>query len=441
MLRYTATRLLLIPPKLFVIILVLFGVLNLAGAPSLDSGESATAGGAAAWATFRRQYHLDLPVLVNLRWLTSTETVREWTSAANGVDPVARVAAQDLLDDYGVEAIPGLIAEVRLGADPGVRADASRRLGALVSERKEWIWAADAPGAEVARKTDQWAEWWKANSARLERSPAGKLEQTLLETRLAFYLCNLVHLDLGESSVTRQPVFDAILARLPCSLLLTGSSLTLAYLLALPIGVYSAVRRGSRLDIVLTIVLFALFSLPAFFTATTLLQVFATGVGRWFPNGGLTTPDTASYTALERIIDVAWHLVLPVATYTSGVLAFLSRYARVGVLDVIRSDHVRTARAKGLEEGVVILRHAARNGLLPILTVLGSLLATLVGGSVIIETVFSLPGMGLYLFESIGSRDYNAVMGVLILSSAMTLVGVFLADLAYAVADPRVSFD
>jgi peptide/nickel transport system permease protein len=161
----------------------------------------------------------------------------------------------------------------------------------------------------------------------------------------------------------------------------------------------------------------------------------------WFPTGGFESADPEWRTTLQRGGDVAWHLVLPVATYTAASLAALSRYARVGIVDVIRADYVRTARAKGLHEAVVIVKHAARNGMMPILTLLGTLLPTLFGGSVVIEVVFNIPGMGRYLFESIGYRDYNAVMAVLLSASGLALLGVLVSDLSYALVDPRVSFD
>ncbi len=133
--------------------------------------------------------------------------------------------------------------------------------------------------------------------------------------------------------------------------------------------------------------------------------------------------------------------MLPVVTYTAGTLAALSRYARTGVIDVIRADYVRTARAKGLAEPVVIVKHAARNGMIPILTLLASLLPVLVGGSVVIEVIFNIPGMGLYLFEGINFRDYNRVMAVLLASSALSLLGLLLSDVAYALVDPRITFE
>ena len=165
------------------------------------------------------------------------------------------------------------------------------------------------------------------------------------------------------------------------------------------------------------------------------------GVMKLFPNIGFSSLDTESMTTLELIQDVFMHVVLPIVCMSYGGLAALSRYARTGLLDIIRADFIRTARAKGLPEGVVIIKHAARNGMIPILTLMATLLPALIGGSVIIEVIFGIPGMGSYIFESITLRDYNAVMAVLLISSTLTLVGMLISDLSYALVDPRITFD
>ena len=146
-------------------------------------------------------------------------------------------------------------------------------------------------------------------------------------------------------------------------------------------------------------------------------------------------------TTIELMKDIGWHIVLPVFCMCYGSLAALSRYARTGLLDIIRADFIRTARAKGLPESVVIIKHAARNGMIPILTLMATMLPALIGGSVIIETIFGIPGMGSYIFESILLRDYNAVMAVLLISSTLTLIGMLISDLSYALVDPRITFD
>jgi peptide/nickel transport system permease protein len=187
-----------------------------------------------------------------------------------------------------------------------------------------------------------------------------------------------------------------------------------------------------------------LYSLPTFFVATILLVLFSRGSNwpalRIFPTGGWQSSGAEHLSLLESARDIGWHLVLPVFCMTYGLLAALSRYMRSGLLEVIRSDYVRTARAKGLTEARVIGKHAVRNGLMPIITLLAGLLPAAVGGSVIVEFIFGIPGMGLWMIESIYQRDYNVIMAVQLLSTVLVLVGVLLTDLGYALVDPRIRY-
>ena len=170
-----------------------------------------------------------------------------------------------------------------------------------------------------------------------------------------------------------------------------------------------------------------LYSLPSFFVATLLVQFFSTGSDyaflRWFPSGGWQSSDAGEQTALGQLRDVGWHLVLPLACMTYGSLASLSRYMRTGLLEVVESDYVRTARAKGLPEWRVIGVHAVRNGLLPIVTLLAGLLPAVLGGSVVIEFIFGIPGLGLWVVDSIYQRDYNVILAVQLLTTVLVLVG------------------
>jgi peptide/nickel transport system permease protein len=214
------------------------------------------------------------------------------------------------------------------------------------------------------------------------------------------------------------------------------------YLMSVPLGIWSAVRRNSLADRIVSVFLFMMYSLPSFFVGVVLLNFLSRGTPlQIFPTGGFESIDTSQMTILEYLVDVIWHLILPMFCMGYAGLAALSRYARTGLLDVIRSDYVRTARAKGLHEGVVIIKHAARNGMIPILTLLATLLPTIIGGGVVVETVFGIPGIGRFMFESIVGRDYNAVMAILLMSCSLTLVGMLLSDISYAIVDPRISFD
>jgi peptide/nickel transport system permease protein len=227
------------------------------------------------------------------------------------------------------------------------------------------------------------------------------------------------------------------------SIFLSIASLILSYIIAVPIGVLAAVKQNQFADRGVGLFLFVLYSLPSFFAAT-LLQTWATSASDvlpLFPVSGFMGVNPLEVTTWQMLVDITWHMVLPTICLTYGSLAVLSRYARTGLLDVIRSDYIRTARAKGLSEFMVIAKHAVRNGMIPILTLLGTTLPVLIGGSIIIEYIFNIDGMGKLMLTAINYRDYNIIMGVLLISSVLTLVGILISDISYALVDPRISFD
>jgi peptide/nickel transport system permease protein len=257
-----------------------------------------------------------------------------------------------------------------------------------------------------------------------------------------YWVKSLVVLDFGqEFSRPAVAVRDEMWERLKITIPLSVVSVMLSYLLALPLGILSAVRQRSFADRFTTLVLFVLYSLPTFWAGLLLILVFgATGLA-WLPVIGLHDKDAALLSGWEWWKDLLLHCLLPVATLTYGGLAYLSRQMRVGMLEVVRQDYIRTARAKGLSEKVVVLRHALRNSLIPVVTVFATILPLLIGGSVIVESIFNIPGMGLYAFEGLMKRDYNVVMATTTVSAVMTLFGFLLSDILYAVVDPRISHD
>jgi peptide/nickel transport system permease protein len=245
--------------------------------------------------------------------------------------------------------------------------------------------------------------------------------------------------DLGREylrpSVT---VAGELRRRLKVTVPLAGVSILLCYLLAVPLGIWSALRRGSRFDLAATALVFALYALPVFWAGVLLQMAFGTtGLG-WLPVLGLSSAGAGELGPLARALDTARHAVLPVICLTYGGLAYLSRQMRVGVLDAIGADYVRAARARGLPERLVVRRHVLRNSLLPLITLVGQVLPVMVGGSILVETVFDLPGMGRYAYEALQNREYDAVMGTVLVSALMTLAGFLVSDLLYAWADPRV---
>jgi len=248
--------------------------------------------------------------------------------------------------------------------------------------------------------------------------------------------------DFGDSYTEQRPVREVVLERLPITLQINVISIFLAYCIAIPLGVHSAVKDGTFLERTTTVALFILYSLPYFWTAYILIY-FLGGGGylQLFPVGGINSPGAESFGLLRFVLDRLWHLVLPVVCLTYTAFALLSRYMRAGMLENLRQDYIRTARAKGLSERSVVFKHAMRNSLIPIITILAGLLPALFGGSVIIENIFNIPGMGRLLFNSILSRDYPVIMSLLSLSALLTLLGILLCDLSYALVDPRIEYE
>jgi peptide/nickel transport system permease protein len=249
----------------------------------------------------------------------------------------------------------------------------------------------------------------------------------------------LLALDFGtEFARPTVPVAREILQRLAVTVPLALLAILLAYGIAVPLGVLSALRRGSVGERGTSLLLLALHSVPAFWLGLMLVLLFgAAGLG-WLPVVGLHDKDAETLSPLANLYDTALHMILPVATLALPTLAYLSRQVQGAMVEALESESVRAARARGLPESSVVVRHALRSSLLPLVTLAGSILPALIGGSVVVETVFSIPGMGRYAYEGILARDLNIVLATTTLSAAMTLVGILLADLAYAVVDPRI---
>ena len=252
------------------------------------------------------------------------------------------------------------------------------------------------------------------------------------------WLNRLVHLDFGHSlSSDGRPVIEKIAERLPLTVGMNVATLLLTLLIAVPVGVVSAARQGSVLDRSLTVLVFLGFAMPSFWLALLLMLYFSIDLG-WLPLSGLTSLNFATLSDAGKILDVARHLVLPILVGVVGGVAGTSRFLRSSMLEVLRQDYILTARAKGLPEHTVIFRHALRNALLPVISLLGLSVPGLIGGSVIIETIFALPGLGQLFYTAVMARDYPLIMGNLVLGATLTLLGNLLADLGYALADPRI---
>ena len=247
----------------------------------------------------------------------------------------------------------------------------------------------------------------------------------------------VARLDFGESFVDGEKVSKKIGWALPITLLISGLSLLLVCVLGTWIGVASAVREGSFLDRTLTTVTLAGFSLPTFWIALLAMSFFGVQL-RFLPVSGLTSVFFDEMTLFQQIADLAKHLILPVAVSSLTGVAGFSRLIRSSMSEALKQDYVRAARAKGLPESRVIYVHALKNALLPAVTALGLSVPGLLGGSVVFETIFSVPGMGRLFFNSVFSRDYPVILGILVLGAIATLIGNLLADLACAASDPRI---
>jgi peptide/nickel transport system permease protein len=267
------------------------------------------------------------------------------------------------------------------------------------------------------------------------------LDEPLL-TQYMYWVGDMATLDFGtEFNRPNVEIVDELWRRMKVTLSITLISVFLIYLLAIPLGIMSAVKQGTTVDKATTMLLFLLYSLPTFWAGLMLIIVFGKTGLDWLPVIGLHDKDASTMTDWQYVKDMGLHLVLPVITFTYGGLAYLSRQMRVGMLETIHQDFIRTARAKGLSERTVIYRHALRNSVIPVITVFASILPILIGGSLIVEVVFGIPGMGLYAFEGLLRRDYPVVMATVTMSAFMTLLGFLLSDVLYAVVDPRISYD
>jgi peptide/nickel transport system permease protein len=263
-----------------------------------------------------------------------------------------------------------------------------------------------------------------------------------LHVQYGIWMKNLLTLEFGESFKDNQPVWSKIVERLPVTIKLNVLSIMLVYLIAIPLGIYSATHPNSWSDQALTLFAFVLFAVPLVWAATMAIVFICGGDFLYlFPPGGLESLDySQQWPFWERMKDQAWHLFLPVVLMSYDGFAGLSRYMRASMLEVLGQDYVRVARAKGLSEKVVVLKHVLRNSLIPLVTILAGILPGIIGGSVIIETIFSIPGLGQLGYESVLARDYPTIMALFSVSAVLTLIGILISDLLLSVVDPRIAF-
>ncbi len=292
-----------------------------------------------------------------------------------------------------------------------------------------------APGGPVEMSTDLNP---KVTAEARERLKAYYGLDQPVHVQYVRWLGRMATLDFGQSfSRDGRQVSEKIVERIPVTLSINVLSMFLIFLVAVPLGIYSAVRKDSWFDRISTVAVFTGFAVPTFWLALLLMILFGVQLG-WLPISGLVSLEYESFTFAGKIWDRVSHLILPVFVSAFGGLAGLSRYMRSNMLEVIRQDYIAAARAKGLPERTVVFRHAMRNALLPFITILGLSVPGLLGGSVIFESIFAIPGLGQLFYQGVLSRDYPLIMGSLVIGAFLTLIGNLLADVGYAYADPRI---
>ena len=484
MLTYLIKRVLIIIPTFIGVSMMIWLVMTLApgepdapGAGGQDSSElSSMESKNKNVRMFRRQYYLDRPRFWN-NWTTLKEedvleAIKRAGKPADGPEESkAKLKAVRSLDDWQMFAVRPLVSLLSSTAnDPSLQNDVLRYLrqsaysyrptyaaGYTPTEEERaqekandeqnrlidtdaYKWSRDADGEKRAAVVATWKDWYQKNRAKYEFEGWEKFKIGIGDTQFGKYWSNMFHFDFGKSTVTKEPVLDMIVSRFKYSLSLAVPAFLIAWILAIFLGVFGATHHGSKADQTLGVGLFMLYSIPAFVAATVLQQLLAVD-HRIFPVKGFESANAATnLTTWEHLKDVLWHITLPLICYSYGGLAYISRQARSGMLQVLRADYIRTARAKGLKERTVVWKHGVRNGMMPIVTLLGTALPVLVAGSVFIETVFNIDGFGRLMIQSIFQRDYNVVMGIQLIVAMLTLVGLLLTDLIYASMDPRISF-
>jgi len=253
------------------------------------------------------------------------------------------------------------------------------------------------------------------------------------------WVVQLSRFNFGRSFIDDRPVAEKILERIPVTLVINISSLILIFLIAIPLGVKSAIKAGTAFDHATTVLVFLLFAAPTFWLALLLMQLLSIQLG-WLPISGLKSLDFEYFSFGKKILDLTHHLFLPIVVSTLGGFAGLTRYMRSNMIDALKQPYIYTARAKGLSEKQVIYKHALRNAVLPVVTIIGLSIPGLLGGSVIFESIFAIPGIGRLFYEAVMSRDYPLIMAEVVLGGVLTMLGNLIADIAYAYVDPRIKY-
>ncbi|HPZ83121.1 MAG TPA: ABC transporter permease subunit, partial [Thermogutta sp.] len=300
----------------------------------------------------------------------------------------------------------------------------------------------NAPDTVLEEVIRNWSEHYQIYRSRYEPSLAARLAYIFTDTQYAHMVWRLVTFQFGRSATkTREPVATKIWNAVVVSAPLMLMAELVIYFIAIPAGIIAAVKRNTLIDRSISLALFLLYSIPSFVAAMLLLLFFCYGdYLKWFPMIGLHSPGAENFSWPRYLLDYLWHAFLPVMCLALFSLAGLAMYARTSMLEVISQDYIRTARAKGLSEFKVIFKHALRNALIPILTLFSNFLPALLGGSVLVEYIFGIHGMGRLSWESIEQKDYPTLMALIYIDAIIVLVSILLTDILYVLVDPRITF-
>lgn len=300
----------------------------------------------------------------------------------------------------------------------------------------------DASADEVAQVAGNWKIHFSSHRDDYDPQMLTRVARIFTDTQYAHMVWRLATFNFGRSALaTREPVSEKIWAAVKVSAPLMLLAQLVIYLVAVPLGVICAVRRGRLTDRLLSMNLFALYSIPAFVAGMLFLMSVCYGKPfKWFPTLGLHSEGAAALDWGPYLADYAWHATLPVVCLSLFSLAGLAMYSRSSMLEVIGQDFIRTARAKGVAESRVILKHALRNGMIPIITLFSSFLPAMLGGSVLVEFLFGIPGMGRLSWGSIEQKDFPTLMGLIYIDAIVVMLSILLSDLLYVLVDPRISF-
>jgi len=301
----------------------------------------------------------------------------------------------------------------------------------------------DAPAELVDRVAENWLLHHRVHADRYDPALPSKLWQVVADTQYGHMVWRLLTFNFGRSATkTREPVsgkiIDAVLVSAPLMIM----AQILIYVIAVPLGIICAVNRANPVDRSISLGLFILYSIPPFVAGMLFLLFFCYGIFlNWFPALGLHSPGAENFGWVQYLVDYLWHAALPVVCLSLFSLAAMAMYSRTAMLDVIGQDYIRTARAKGLSEGKVVLKHGLRNALIPIITLFAGFLPAMLGGSVLIEVIFGIPGMGRLSWDSIEQKDFPTLMALVYIQAIVVMLSILLTDILYVFVDPRISFE